>query len=104
MTDTLPWTLKNKKIATIKADKGGYTATLKTLRQGETDIEVKSKITRKIVYLRIRTTEGMDENPVRAKLSIKKCEVERKALAYDDTGVEITLGKDDKKWYVFTVE
>lgn len=49
MTDKLTWTVKNKKIASVKADKGGYGAALKTLRQGETDIEVKSKITKKVI-------------------------------------------------------
>ncbi|MDE7268383.1 MAG: hypothetical protein K2N89_13045, partial [Lachnospiraceae bacterium] len=64
MTDILTWTVKNKKIASIKADKGGYSITLKTLRQGETDIEVKSKITKKVIArwtLKVRAVGNKDE-------------------------------------------
>lgn len=52
--DTLTWTSSNKKVATIKANANGngaafYSADLKALRSGWTTIEVKSKITKKVV-------------------------------------------------------
>ncbi|MBD5503213.1 MAG: hypothetical protein HDR09_05520 [Lachnospiraceae bacterium] len=43
-TDTLTWTSSNKKVATVQATSGGYGAVLKALKDGETVIEVKSKI------------------------------------------------------------
>lgn len=43
-TDTLTWTSSNKKVATVQANSGGYGATLKALKDGETVIEVKSKV------------------------------------------------------------
>ncbi len=49
LSDTLTWTSSNKKVATIKANAGTYTATLKALKAGETVIEVKSKVTKKVI-------------------------------------------------------
>lgn len=48
-TDTLTWTSTNKKVATIKANAGTYTATLKAVRAGTTYIEVRSKITKALI-------------------------------------------------------
>lgn len=48
-TDTLTWTSTNKKVATIKANAGTYTATLKAVRAGITYIEVRSKITKALI-------------------------------------------------------
>lgn len=48
-TDTLTWSSSNKKVATVKAAPGGYSATLKALKDGETVIEVKSKVLKGVV-------------------------------------------------------
>lgn len=49
LSDTLTWTSSNKKVATIKANAGTYSATLKALKEGYTVIEVKSKVTKKVI-------------------------------------------------------
>ncbi|MCM1120992.1 MAG: Ig-like domain-containing protein [Eubacterium sp.] len=49
VTDTLTWTSSNGKVATVKANAGTYTATLKAVRTGSTTIEVKSKITKQVI-------------------------------------------------------
>ncbi len=48
-TDTLTWKSSNTKVATIKANPGTFTATLKAVKKGTTQITVTSKITKKIV-------------------------------------------------------
>lgn len=49
VTDTLTWTSSNSKVATVKANAGTYTASLKAVRTGSTVIEVKSKITKQVI-------------------------------------------------------
>lgn len=49
VSDTLTWTSTNKKVASVKAKAGTYTAELKALKSGYTTIEVKSKITKKVI-------------------------------------------------------
>lgn len=49
LTDTLTWTSSNNKVATVKANAGTYTATLKAVGQGSTTIEIKSKITKAVI-------------------------------------------------------
>ena len=49
MSDTLTWKSTNTKVASVKANAGTYTATLKTLRKGTTKIEISSKITKRII-------------------------------------------------------
>lgn len=49
LTDTLTWKSSNPKVATVKANAGTYTATLKALKKGSTTIEVTSKVTKKII-------------------------------------------------------
>lgn len=49
LSDTLTWTSSNKKVATIKANAGTYSAILKATRAGSTVIEVKSKVTKKVI-------------------------------------------------------
>lgn len=49
LSDTLTWKSTNTKVATVKANAGSYTATLKTLKKGTTKIEVTSKITKKLI-------------------------------------------------------
>lgn len=49
ITDTLTWKSSNTKVATVKANAGTYTASLKAVKAGETDIEVISKITKKVI-------------------------------------------------------
>lgn len=48
-TDTLTWKSSNAKVASIKANQGSFTATLKALQQGKTTITVTSKVTKKTV-------------------------------------------------------
>lgn len=48
-TDTLTWKSSNAKVATVKANAGTYTAALKAVKKGTTQITVTSKITKKIV-------------------------------------------------------
>lgn len=48
-TDTLTWKSSNTKVASIKANPGSYTATLKAVQQGTTTITVTSKITKKVI-------------------------------------------------------
>lgn len=49
VTDTLSWKSTNTKVATVKANAGSYTATLKAVKNGTTNIEVTSKITKKVI-------------------------------------------------------
>ncbi len=49
VTDTLSWKSTNTKVATVKANAGTYTATLKAVKNGTTNIEVTSKITKKVI-------------------------------------------------------
>ena len=49
LSDTLTWKSTDTKVATVKANAGSYTATLKTLKKGTTKIEVSSKITKRII-------------------------------------------------------
>ncbi len=51
-TDTLTWKSSNKKVGTITANPGGYTATFKALKAGTTDIEIVSKVTKKVICRR----------------------------------------------------
>ena len=48
MTDTVTWKSTNPKVATVKAKAGTYTAQLNALKPGITEIEVTSKITKKV--------------------------------------------------------
>jgi len=49
VSDKLTWKSSNKKVATVKANAGTYTATLKALNQGKTIISVTSKVTKKVI-------------------------------------------------------
>lgn len=49
LSDTLTWKSSNTKVASVKANAGTYTATLKTVRKGTTKIEVSSKLTKRII-------------------------------------------------------
>lgn len=48
-TDTLTWSSSNSKVASVKATNGGYSATLKAVKDGETVIEVKSKVLKGVI-------------------------------------------------------
>ena len=48
-TDTLTWKSSDIKVATVKANAGSFSATLKAVKPGKTTIEVTSKITRKVI-------------------------------------------------------
>lgn len=49
MTDTLIWSSSDPKVATIKANTGSYSATFKAVKDGRTKIEVRSKLTKKVI-------------------------------------------------------
>lgn len=49
LSDTLTWTSSNKKVATVKANAGSYTATLQAVGTGFTTIELKSKVTKAVI-------------------------------------------------------
>lgn len=48
-SDTLTWKSTNSKVASVKANTGSYTATLKAASVGYTYIEVTSKVTKKVI-------------------------------------------------------
>lgn len=48
-TDTLTWKSSNTKVAAVKANPGTFTASLKAVKKGTTQITVTSKITKKVV-------------------------------------------------------
>ncbi|MDE7179160.1 MAG: Ig-like domain-containing protein [Lachnospiraceae bacterium] len=48
-TDTLTWKSSNAKVASVKANQGSFSATLKALSQGKTTITVTSKVTKKTI-------------------------------------------------------
>ena len=48
-TDTLTWKSSNTKVATVKANSGTFTAALKAVKKGTTQITVTSKITKKVI-------------------------------------------------------
>lgn len=48
-TDTLTWSSSNKKVASVQATSGGYSAVLKALKDGETVIEVRSKVLKGVI-------------------------------------------------------
>lgn len=49
VSDSLIWTSSNRKVATVKANPGTYTASMKTVKAGYTVIEVKSGITKQVI-------------------------------------------------------
>ncbi|MCM1266876.1 MAG: hypothetical protein NC302_03150 [Bacteroidales bacterium] len=48
-TDTLTWSSSNKKVATVTPTSGGYSASLKALKDGETVIEVRSAVRKGVI-------------------------------------------------------
>lgn len=48
-TDTLTWKSSNTKVASVKANPGSFSATLKAVQQGTTVITVTSKVTKKVI-------------------------------------------------------
>ncbi|MBQ7558494.1 MAG: hypothetical protein IJT00_10590 [Lachnospiraceae bacterium] len=52
IADKLTWKVKDKKIVKIKANKGTYNATLTALKPGVTEVELISKITKKVIMRR----------------------------------------------------
>jgi len=62
-TDTLTWKSTNPKVASIKANTGSFTATLKAVKAGSTVIEVKSKVTKKVIarwIVRVKTVSNAE--------------------------------------------
>lgn len=48
-TDTLTWKSSNTKVASVKANQGSFSATVKAAQQGRTTITVTSKVTKKTI-------------------------------------------------------
>lgn len=107
-TDTLTWTSSDNKVATVKANPGTYTATLKAVKAGTTTIEVKSKITKAVIarykvtvnavgnaYSYYGENEALERNEVAD--SIGSC-----ATLTLGTGVAVSAASGSYKWLAFT--
>lgn len=113
LTDTLTWKSINTKVAAVKANPGTYTAQLKAVKQGETTIEVRSKVTKKVIArwrVRINATGEAngyfgDNEPYNGKATIGNgVDVNgRDILAITaDNSIRVTLNKGEEQWFVFT--
>lgn len=113
LSDTLTWKSINTKVATIKVNPGTYSAQLKALKQGDTTIEVTSKITKKVVARWNVTVSATGEaNSYYGDNEYYNGEegsladfVERDCLelAADGTEFEKSLGANESQWFAFTV-
>lgn len=111
VTDKLTWTSSDKKVATVKATAGTYSATLKAVRAGKTTIEVKSGITKKVIARYIITistvgdayTSGSryygDNEDLRGDEEANE-EPYTELIAGRPAAVELTSGQC--KWFAFT--
>lgn len=60
-TDVLTWKSSNKKVASIKANAGSFTATLKAQQQGTTVITVTSKVTKKVIARKLIAVKAVSD-------------------------------------------
>lgn len=60
-TDTLTWTVSDKKVVSVKAAPGGYSASLKALKPGTAVIELKSKVLKGVVARRTVTVYAVGD-------------------------------------------
>lgn len=60
-TDTLTWTVSDKKVVSVKAAPGGYSASLKALKPGTAVIELKSKVLKGVVARRTVTVKAVGD-------------------------------------------
>lgn len=115
MTDTLIWKSTNTKVATVKANAGTYTATLKALKPGETEIQLTSKVTKKVIARRTVRINAVgngenvwDTNEPYDKtwdvFDFEEVDVEdRDILAVTmDAPITVTLNKGEEQYFVFT--
>lgn len=107
-TDTLTWKSSNAKVATVKANAGTYTAALKAVKKGTTQITVTSKITKKIVarwtifvnavgeangYFGDNIFQNIDKEDLVDKLGAD--------LLTLNNSLTFTLANGEKKWVAF---
>jgi len=107
-TDTLTWKSSNTKVAAVKANPGTFTASLKAVKKGTTQITVTSKITKKVVarwtvfVTAVGEADGyfgdnLDQNISDADLADK--------LGADiltlNNSMSFTLVNGEKKWVAF---
>lgn len=112
-TDTLTWKSTNPKVATVKANAGSYTATLKALNKGETIIEVTSKITKKVIARYTVTINAVgeaggyfgDNEPYKGSdTGISDVVIDEKDMIEltMNNRINYSLNKGEGQWYVFT--
>lgn len=109
-TDTLIWSSSNKKAATVKANAGSYSATLKAVRNGDTTIEVKSRITGKVIArYKVAVRNVGDAYAVNFYYGDNE-DLRGDGTAKDPAYTELTLGnpaavdlgQGQSKWFAFT--
>lgn len=110
-TDTLTWTVTNKKVATVKANPGTFTASFKAIGAGYTFVEVRSKIT-KAVIARWGVTvypvanadyyhgdnEYLGQSPVAGSNPSEK----QASVTSVNSGSSVNVQKGQYKWLSFT--
>ncbi len=111
-SDTLTWKSTNSKVASVKANTGSYTATLKAASVGYTYIEVTSKITKKVIaryIVRVKSVSNGGQGAYGDTEPVYN-------VAWDDTydqGIEVLteknpvsfkapMGAYDYRWISFT--
>lgn len=111
-TDTLIWKSTNSRVASVKANAGSFTATLKAASVGYTDIEVTSKATRKVIArwgVRVKSVSNGGKSAYGDAEPIDHIEWD----PYYDQGVEVLTeknpavfvtpgGRYDYRWLSFT--
>ncbi|MCM1113351.1 MAG: Ig-like domain-containing protein [Muribaculum sp.] len=112
LTDTLTWKSTNTKVASVKANAGSYTAQLKAVNQGETRIEVTSKITKKVIArwtVKVNATGEAngyfgDNEPYNGKAVIANGTVNGRDVleVTADNAISVGLNPYEEQWYVFT--
>lgn len=109
-TDTLIWSSSDKKVATVKANAGSYSALLKAVRNGDTTIEVKSKITKKVIArydIAVRNVGDAynsniyygDNEDLRGDGTVNTPACTELLLG---TPAAVDLGSGQTKWFAFT--
>lgn len=110
-TDTLTWTVTNKKVATVKANAGTYTASFKAVGAGSTFIEVRSKIT-KAVFARWEVTvnpvanagsyHGDNEYLGQPPVAGSNPSENRASVTSVGNNGSVSVQKGQYKWFSFT--
>lgn len=112
MTDTLIWKSTNTRVASVKANTGSYSAKLKTLKQGETTIEVSSKLTKNVIARYKVNVEAVGaagsayfgENEPYGVNDIVNVPVNDKDCleVTMNSNISVTLKPGEAQWFVFT--